>query len=330
MEKVKISIIIPVFNSEECIEELNNQIVKALVDFPSHEIILVNDKSNDKSWDIICGICKRNTKTIGISLRKNSGQDNAIMAGLKISKGEYIIIMDDDLQHSPNDILKLYNECIKGYAVCYGLFQKKKQKLWKNIGSWLNGKLSEKLLSKPKEIYLSPFKVIIGKVVKEIVEYNGPYPYIDALLLTVTHNITQIPVDHHARYKGRSRFSFISSFSVFLKHSTGYSIYPLRLAIYMGFTAAFLAIAYGFYTLYDYFNGSGKVEGWASTILLIILFGGIILICLGIIGEYVGRIFLTINKKPQYTIESIVSREINGNTFDKEAAPKENNDKFGS
>ena len=317
MERIKISIIIPVFNSEECLEELNNQIEKSLAGFHSYELILVNDKSNDDSWKIICEICKNNNKAIGISLRKNAGQDNAIMAGLKISKGEYIIIMDDDLQHSPNDILKLYDECIKGYDVCFGLFQKKKQKLWKNIGSWFNGKLSEKLLSKPKGIYLSPFKVIKSEIGKEIIEYNGPYPYIDALLLSITDNITQIPIDHHARYKGRSRFNFFNSFSVFLKHSTGYSIYPLRLAIYIGFTAAFLAIIYGCYTLYDYFNGSGKVEGWESTVLLIILFGGIILICLGIIGEYVGRIFLTINKKPQYTIERIVSKKIADNNLDK-------------
>lgn len=308
MNKLKLSIVIPVFNSQDCLEELYSQIENSL-NYGSFELIFVNDKSSDNSWEKIINICKSNKNVTGISLRKNSGQDNAIMAGLKISKGEYIVIMDDDLQHSPSDILNLYNECVKGYDVCYGLFKNKKQKSWKKIGSWINGKLSEKILSKPKEIYLSPFKIIKNCIVNEIVEYNGPYPYIDALLLSVTNNITQIPIEHHKRFYGKGKFNFVRSFSVFLKHSTGYSIYPLRLAIYLGFTAAFLSVIYGIYILYDYYNGSGKVEGWASTVLLIVLFGGIILICLGIIGEYVGRIFLTLNKKPQYSIEKVINEK---------------------
>ena len=311
METIKLSIVIPVYNSEDCLLELNTQVEQALANFPSYELILVNDKSPDNSWGKIIEVCAKNKNAIGISLRKNSGQDNAIMAGLKIAKGEYIIIMDDDLQHSPDDILKLYNECIKGYDICFGLFSGKKQKLWKNFGSWMNGKLSEKLISKPKEIYLSPFKIFRNEIAKEMIHYTGPYPYIDALLLTITHNISQIPIEHHTRYKGKSNFSMFRSMSVFLKHATGYSVYPLRLAIYMGFISALLAFVFGAYFLIDYFFISGdKVEGWISTILLILLLGGSILICMGIIGEYVGRIFLTINKKPQYTIEKITSKSI--------------------
>lgn len=310
METIKLSIVIPVYKSEECLLELNNQVVKALADFPAYELILVNDRSPDNTWKKIVEVCEKNAKAIGITLRKNSGQDNAIMAGLKIAKGEFIVIMDDDLQHSPSDILKLYNECQNGYDICFALFSQKKQKLWKNMGSWLNGKLSEKLLSKPKEIYLSPFKVFRKEIAKEMIEYTGPYPYIDALLLTITHNISQIPIEHHTRYGGVGNFSLFRSISVFLKHATGYSVYPLRLAIYTGFMSSMIAFIFGAYFLIDYFIHGTKVEGWISTILLILLFGGTILISLGIIGEYVGRIFLTINKKPQYTIEKIISKSI--------------------
>jgi undecaprenyl-phosphate 4-deoxy-4-formamido-L-arabinose transferase len=315
METIKISIVIPVYNSEECLLELNKQLTNAFLSFPSYELILVNDRSADNSWGKIIEICECNKNAVGISLRKNSGQDNAIMAGLKIAKGEYIVIMDDDLQHSPNDILKLYNECVKGYDLCYGLFNKKKQKLWKNMGSWLNGKLSEKLLSKPKEIYLSPFKIFRNEIAQEIIQYSGPYPYIDALLLTITHNISQIELEHHNRYKGNSNFNLLKSISVFIKHATGYSIYPLRLAIYLGFLSAFSSFVFAIYFLIDYFMHENKVEGWISTILLILFFSGVILISLGIIGEYVGRIFLTINKKPQYTIEKMTTKSINNNHF---------------
>jgi len=310
MEAIKLSIVVPVYNSEECLSELNTQIEQALANF-SYELILVNDKSSDNSWKKIVDLCEKNKHAIGISLRKNSGQDNAIMAGLKVAKGEYIIIMDDDLQHSPHDILKLYNECIKkGTDICYAHFSGKKQKNWKNLGSWLNGKLSEKLISKPKEIYLSPFKVFRKEIAREMIQYTGPYPYIDALLLTITHNISQLPLEHHSRHKGKSNFNLIRSVSVFLKHATGYSVYPLRLAIYIGFISSLFAFIFGIYFLIEYFINDYKVEGWISTVLLIIFFGGTILISLGIIGEYVGRIFLTINKKPQYTIEKVTSNSI--------------------
>lgn len=310
MEAIKLSIVIPVYNSEDCIEELNKQIQESLEEFDAYELILVNDRSKDNSWSKIVQVCEKNKKAIGISLRKNSGQDNAIMAGLKLTKGDYVAIMDDDLQHSPKDILNLYKTCNNGYDICFALFPTKKQKLWKNIGSWLNGKLSEKLLSKPKEIYLSPFKVFKKEVTLEMIKYTGPYPYIDALLLTISHNIIQIPIEHHKRFKGRSNFNFIKSATVFFKHATGYSIYPLRLATYTGFSSAFVAFIFSLYFLLDYFIRGSTVEGWTSIVLLVLFFGGIILISLGIIGEYVGRIFLTINKKPQYTIEKIVTNQV--------------------
>jgi len=311
MEAIKLSIVVPVYNSEECLPEFNIQIEQAFVGFPAYELILVNDRSSDNSWKKIVKVCEKNKKALGITLRKNSGQDNAIMAGLKFAKGEHIVIMDDDLQHSPHDVLKLYNECLrKGSDICYARFSDKKQKNWKNFGSWVNGKLSEKLISKPKEIYLSPFKVFRKEIAQEMIKYTGPYPYIDALLLTITHNISQIPVEHYSRHKGKSNFNLVRSVSVFLKHATGYSVYPLRLAIYIGFIASLFAFIFGTYFLIEYFIHENKVEGWISTILLILFFGGTILICLGIIGEYVGRIFLTINRKPQYTVEKVTSNSI--------------------
>lgn len=306
MKPIKISIVIPVYNSEDCLMELNTKLEEALTVFDSHEIILVNDKSKDNSWQKIEQICLINKNVTAINFRKNFGQDSAIMAGLRMAKGEYIVIMDDDLQHNPADIIKLYTKCAEGFDICYGCFKSKKQKGWKNLGSWLNGKLSEKLLQKPPHIYLSPFKIITKGVVDEVVKYDGPYPYIDATLLTVTSNLTQIDLDHHPRYKGTGNFNLVRSALVFIKHATNYSIYPLRVVSVLGFVIALLSFILGIAYLFQYFSSDKRIEGWITLVILVIFFGGMMLMSVGLIGEYIGRIFLSLNKKPQFTIDKII------------------------
>lgn len=307
---IEISIIVPVYNSEDNIEELCNQIHDA-INHISFEIIFVNDSSKDSSWKVIEQLSKKYNEVLGINLRRNGGQDNAIMAGLNFAKANYIVIMDDDLQHSPYDIEKLYNECKTRYAdICFANFHHKKQANWKNIGSWLNGKISEWLLNKPKGIYLSPFKLISKEVINEIIKYSGPYPYIDGLLLSVTDNMVQVQIAHHKRYKGSSNFNLARSISVFLKHVTTFSVIPLRIASLTGMVfsiAGFLLVPY---YLYDHFINHNIVPGWTTLIVLILVLGGLILLFLGIIGEYLGRAYLNINKKPQFVIKEITKQKI--------------------
>jgi polyisoprenyl-phosphate glycosyltransferase len=308
MQPIELSIVVPVYNSENSLQELNKQIHQAL-NHVSYELILVNDKSPDASWQKIVELSKLNSNIKGISLKKNSGQDNAIMAGLSYAQGEYVVIMDDDLQHSPADILKLLENCKSGYDVCYGYFSNKKQSLWKNIGSKLNGYLAELFLKKPKEIYLSPFKIIHRSTVKEIISYRGPFPYVDGIILSVTSNITQIPLEHHKRLAGKGNFNIVRSISVFMKHVTGYSLYPLRIATIMGFLASSLSFLLGALYLFDYLTNENHVEGWITIVLLLVFFNGLILVCLGLIGEYIGRIYLTTTSKPQFTIDKIIEKQ---------------------
>lgn len=303
--KTTFSIIIPVYRSEDCLAELCKRINDSLAGY-QYQLILINDASPDNSWNMITSLSQVYHQIVGISLRRNSGQDNAIMAGLRYAKSDYVVIMDDDLQHAPEDILTLYEECKKGFDVCYASFPKKQQKRWKNIGSTINGIVSEKTLSKPAEIYLSPFKIFTAELVPELLNYTGPYPYIDALLLSVTANITQVPVAHHQRFKGKGNFNLKRSIAVFLKHTTGYSIYPLRLVLYTGFASIVFSFLLIIFFIIDFFRTGEKVEGWITTVLIILFFGGITLVSLGLIGEYVGRIFMTINRKPQYTINRII------------------------
>ncbi len=306
MKEIEISIVIPVYNSSAIVDELYNHIALAINNNCIYEIIFVNDCSTDDSWQKITLLAQHNKSITGINLRKNSGQDNALLAGLRIAKGNYVVIMDDDLQHNPNDILKLYNECKKGFDVCYADFNVKKQTIIKNSGSRVNGKVAELLVAKPKGIYLSPFKIINKSTVNEIAKFAGPYPYIDGIILTITQNLSQIKVEHQPRLSGKSNYTFSKSFSVFMKLFTGFSVAPLRIATITGFTATIIGFCLALKYLYDYFFTKNIVEGWTTTVILIIFFGGLILTTLGIIGEYIGRIYLTMNNKPQYSISEIV------------------------
>ena len=306
---MQFSIIVPVYNSQENLIELINQISLALKTF-EHEIILVNDCSTDDSWSVISELTKKFDTVVGVCLRINSGQDNAILAGVTLATGEFVVIMDDDLQHSPKDIIVLYNHCLLNEAdICYAKFKHKKQALWKNIGSWLNGKISEWVIGKPRDIYLSPFKIMRKAIAKEILKYHGPYPYIDGLILSITRNLTQVEVPHHSRFKGSGNFNLHKSISVVLKHVTTFSVAPLRLSSFLGVIFAVSGFLLVPYYLYEYFFSAHKVEGWTSLVVLELILGGIILLFLGLIGEYLGRIYLNINHKPQYVVKEILNRK---------------------
>lgn len=306
----EISIVIPVYNSYECVKEISLQIEKALSGI-EYEQIMVNDCSKDSSWDEIQQICKTNKNVIGINLRKNGGQDSAILTGLNFATGNYIVIMDDDLQHSPFDILKLYEEIKKGYDVCYANFEHKKQKIWKNLGSWFNGKISEISIGKPKEIYLSPFKIMTKGIVQEIIKFNNLFPYIDGLIFQVTKNITQIDIEHHKREMGKSNYNLIKSIKVFLRMMFGFSTMPLNISTYFGFTSAAAGFILAVVYLIQYFSGKVEVQGWTTLVILILVIGGLILVSLGILGKYLGQIYLTVNNQPKFIIKEILNGKVN-------------------
>ena len=190
---MKLSIVIPVYNSSSIIENLSSDILavsKDLSKISDIELILVNDCSTDDTWLKISKISHNNKeKIIGINLMKNYGQHNAIMAGLKIAKGDYILLMDDDYQHPPKEISKILNKILEGYDVCYTNYKNNTYSNFKLLGSWLNKKISNILIDKPKSLYLSSFKCFTKKVCKEIVKYDGPFVYIDGLIFDITKNV---------------------------------------------------------------------------------------------------------------------------------------------
>jgi len=301
-----LSVVIPVYNSQDGLEELTSQLSKVLDELKNpYQIVLVNDFSPDQSWDIIKQVSLKNKNILGISLRKNFGQDSAIMAGLAHATGKYIIIMDDDLQHDPVYIPDLLKEIEKGCDVVYANYEVKKQTLWKNFGSWLNGKFATLVIRKPPGVYLSPFKIIRFEVAQEILKYQGAYPYVEGLLFRVTSRFSQIPIEHRERYKGKSNFTFLKSLWIWSNLVTNFSVLPLRLATLLGFATAFLgfflSITFFFYKLIF----PETPVGWTSTILVILTLGGIQLFSAGVMGEYIGRTFLNINREPQYVVAEL-------------------------
>jgi undecaprenyl-phosphate 4-deoxy-4-formamido-L-arabinose transferase len=233
------------------------------------------------------------------------------MAGLRIARGNYTVIMDDDLQHDPADIPALHETCKLGSDVCFANFRKKNQSYIKNTGSNINGRVAELLIQKPGEIYLSPYKIINRATVNEIIKFTGPFPYIDGIILSITSNISQIFLNHQPRHSGKSNYTFSRSVSVFMKMFTGFSVLPLRIATITGCIATLVGFALLLKYLYDYFISKDYIEGWTTVVVLIILFSGLILITLGIVGEYIGRMYLSVNNKPQYSISEIVKSKEN-------------------
>lgn len=302
-----VSVVVPVYRSEECVEELVRQTHDALgAAGRTYEIILVNDCSPDGSWAKIQEAASANERVKGVNLRCNSGQDNAIMAGLGLARGRFVIIMDDDLQHDPRDMDGLIRELEAGHDVCYARFPRKKQALWKNLGSWLNDKVANIVIGKSSEIYLSPYKVMRQEVAQELVHYDGPFPYVDGLIFRVTANITQVDIEHHDRFAGEGNYNLRKSVSVWMKVATGFSLAPLRLATFLGFTFSSLGLLLALCVIVRKLQSPQAPMGWASTVVAVLVLGGIQLACIGLIGEYVGRVFLHLNRKPQYVVAETI------------------------
>jgi glycosyltransferase involved in cell wall biosynthesis len=303
---MELSIVVPVYRSADCLPELARRIREDVGrHFESYELILVNDCSPDDSWAVISKLAQEYAFVTGLNLRKNVGQDNAIMAGLRYSRGDVVIIMDDDLQHDPADIPRLYAEIQRGYDVVYAHFEEKKQAFWKNLGSWFADQVARLLLDKPEHLYMSPYKAIRRAVVEQASKYDGPFSYVDGLLFTITCNFTQIPATHQPRFAGTSNYNLVRSIRVWLKLATSFSVIPLRIASFAGGVIALFSFVMGFAFIVQAMFYERPVEGWPSLIVTVFFLGGIQLIGIGAVGEYIGRIYITLNKYPQFTVKEV-------------------------
>ena len=300
----KISIIIPVFNSENSIENLVEELINHISENNPIEIILINDCSADDSEKKCIDLYEKYPNLIiALSLAKNVGEHNAVMAGLNYMSGDYALIMDDDLQNPVGEVKKLIAYAEKSdYDVIYTFYGKKFHTLFRNIGSKFNNFVASIMLKKPRNLYLSSFKIMNSFLAKEIIKYDLPYSYIDGLILRTTENIGALKVDHHPRTESESGYTVRKLISLWLNMFTNFSILPLRVAIITGFIFSFLGILLGLQTIIEKLNNPDLPAGYALLITTFAIFSGIQLISIGMVGEYLGRMFLSQNKKPQYTV----------------------------
>lgn len=302
---IALSIVVPVYRSAAILPALVAEIRGAL-GAERWEIVFVHDHGPDDSWAVIGKLAREDARVRGVNLRQNVGQHNAVMAGLNYARGDIIVMMDDDLQHAPSDIPKLVAAINGGADVCYTHFRTRQHAAWKQLGSRLNDRLATFLLDKPKGLYLSPFKAMRRVIRDEVIKYSGPSVYVDGLILAVTGNIVSVEVDHHDRRSGESGFTLAKSISLLLRMSTITSLKPLRLATLTGFALAGLGALLATTFVIQALVWGGLPVGWPSLVIIVLILGGVQLMALGIIGEYVGRIFLEVRKRPQFVVESTI------------------------
>ncbi len=302
---LKLSIVIPVYCSApilpKLVEQIHTEMCKEGMS-ESYELLLVNDASPDESWHTICTLAAAHPFIKGISLRRNFGQHNATMAGLNHVSGQLVVIMDDDLQHPPRAIGDLMRALSKGFDVCYTNYLNRQHPAWKRLGSRFNDWVAARLLDKPKGLYLSSFKGLRLEIAREVIRYDGPYAYIDGLILDVTRSITTIDIEHQQRHEGEGNYNLRRSVSLWMKMATSFSVLPLRIATYGGFALAALSLVAMVFIVVQKLMHPEYPQGWASLIATILFIGGMQTLCIGMIGEYLGRAYLKLNKKPQFVV----------------------------
>lgn len=299
-----ISIVIPVYNGEKSIKRLVEELIIKITPEFNIEIILVNDCSPDNSAEVCISLFEKHKNIVKFyNLAKNVGEHSAVMAGLNNVSGDYAVIMDDDFQNPVSEVVELISYTIKNsYDVVYTYYDKKKHSFFRNLGSYFNDRIANLMLKKPKNLYLSSFKILNKFTVNEIIKYKLPFPYIDGLILRTTSNIGKIKVEHQERKEGKSGYTLRKLISLWLNMFTNFSILPLRISIILGFIFSLFGFGLGILALIEKFLNPDVPLGYTSLIVVVSIFSGVQLIAIGMVGEYLGRIFLSQNKKPQYSI----------------------------
>lgn len=306
-----VSFVIPCYRSEKTLPAVIEEIKVTMqnMDGYDYEVILVNDSSPDCTIDTIRTLCEQNDNVTGIDLAKNFGQHAALMAGMRQAKGDIIVCLDDDGQTPADEVGKLLDKLNEGYDVVYASYGKKKHSLFRNFGSKVNELMTRVMLGKPKELYISSYFAAKRFVVDDMLRYEHSYAYVIGLVLRATKNIANVEVNHRSRAEGTSGYTLKKLLGLWFNGFTAFSIKPLRIATVIGTMCACGGFLYGVYTIVKRLLLPDIQAGFSALMSMLVFMGGMIMLMLGLIGEYIGRIYISMNHSPQYVVREVIKKD---------------------
>ncbi len=307
--KHNISFVIPCYNSARTIGNVVKEIQSTVRKNDSYEIILVNDGSKDDAFEVISSLAEKDPRITAIDLIRNFGQHAAIMTGLRYTSKDIVICLDDDGQTPADEFYKLVEELDSGSDVVYARYTTKHHQAYRNLGSRLNDWMMRVLLKKPKELYISSYFACRRLIVDEIVKYDKSFPYLQGLMLRTTNRITNVVVDHRSREIGESGYTLGKLIGLWMNGFTTFSIIPLRIATFVGCFTSLTGFLYALYLIIKKITNGIAVLGYSSLMASILFIGGLIMLMLGLIGEYIGRIYISLNSQPQAIVRTVVKKK---------------------
>lgn len=305
----KISFVVPCYRSENTITSVVEEVKTEMAAHPDYdyEIVLVNDNSPDNVWDVITKLSESDKRIKAIRLLRNFGQHSALMAGYGVCTGDYVVTIDDDGQTPVDQTFILMDKLLEGFDVVYGKYEKRKDNLFRKIGTGINNWMSKTLLGKPKNLHLTSFFVARAKIIKEICNYKNGFPYIWGLVLRTTKSIANATIQHKERIEGESGYTLGKLLNLWMNGFTAFSVKPLRISATVGVISSALGLLGIIYVVVDKIIHPEVAAGFSSLMAVLLLIGGLLLLSMGLIGEYVGRIYMCINATPQYIVRDTIN-----------------------